>query len=152
MEQKTLTFTQLNTDELYTLLQLRSEVFVVEQECAYQDIDDLDRHPEALHNLFYKAQSLVAYVRILPPGAVYDDYSCLGRIVIAKPARGSGMGYEIVKQSIRVALAHWPNQTIKISAQAYLLDFYKTLGFKQVSDVYLEDGIEHISMVLEQFI
>ncbi|XOV79931.1 MAG: GNAT family N-acetyltransferase [Aestuariibacter sp.] len=149
MEQKTLTFAQLCTDELYSLLRLRSEVFVVEQNCVYQDIDDLDRHPETLHNLFYREQNLVAYVRILAPGVVYDDYACLGRIVIAPSSRGDGLGYDIVKQSIRIALAHWPNNSIKISAQAYLLNFYNKLGFKQVSDIYLEDDIEHVSMILE---
>lgn len=150
MEQKTLTFAQLNTQELYQLLQLRSEVFVVEQSCAYQDLDGLDQHEETLHNLFYRDQSLIAYVRILAPGVVYDDYACLGRIVISPTSRGEGLGYDIVKQSIRLALAHWPNHSIKISAQAYLLTFYQTLGFEPVSEIYLEDGIEHIAMVLKR--
>jgi len=140
----TKTFSELNTDELYALLQLRSEIFVVEQDCVYQDIDYKDQ--KALHVLGYKNDALIAYTRIFKPGD-YFEYASIGRVLVKEKERKFKYGYDIMEASIK-AIGDRYNQTkIKISAQIYLKRFYNNLGFKEVGEGYLEDGIPHIGMI-----
>jgi ElaA protein len=143
---KTVAFEQLGLDELYALLRLRQEVFVVEQECVYQDLDDKDQ--AGLHMLGYDGQALVGYVRCLPPGASYADASSIGRIVVAPGKRGTGLGRELVRRGIDHNRATWPGFAICINAQSYLRRFYTSLGFEAEGDEYLEDGILHVKMRL----
>ena len=138
-------FQELSTEELYQIIQLRVDVFVVEQESIYSDLDDKDQ--SSLH-MFYKANDkIIGYLRILPPGLAFETYA-IGRVCIHEEARKSGLGRKILLD----ALAHLDQeikaQKITISAQEYLIDFYKTLDFKQITPVYIEeDGIPHAEMV-----
>lgn len=138
------TFSELTKDQLYALLQLRSEVFVVEQDCVYQDIDGKDQ--KAIHILGYKDDKLIAYTRLFKPGDYFEQAS-IGRVVVAKNQRLHQYGYDIMKASIRAMKDHFNETTIKISAQSYLKKFYNNLGFNQVGEEYLEDGIPHIAMI-----
>lgn len=140
----TKTFKQLTTDELYALLQLRSEVFVVEQDCVYQDIDYKDQ--KALHVLGFKNQKLVAYTRIFKPGDYFDKAS-IGRVIVSEKERTHRYGYDIMEASIKAVNDYYNETKIKISAQVYLKTFYNNLGFKAVGEEYLEDGIPHLGMV-----
>ncbi len=138
------TFKELTTHELYSLLQLRSEVFVVEQDCVYQDLDGKDE--KALHVLGYKNEKLVAYTRLFKPGD-YFEYASIGRVVVVQNERQYKFGYDIMNASIK-AIKHFFNETkIKLSAQCYLKKFYNNLGFIEVGEEYLEDGIPHIGMI-----
>ena len=137
-------FNDLTPGELYAALQLRNEVFVVEQNCVFQDADDKDQG--SYHLLGYYDGKLVAYTRLVPPGHIYDEPS-IGRVVTSPSARGSGAGKELMKESIHQAYALFGIKPIKIGAQLYLKKFYEGFGFKQVSDSYLEDGIPHIYMI-----
>ena len=142
---QTKTFEQLNTKELYDLLQLRSEVFVVEQDCVYQDIDGKDQ--KALHILGYKDEKLVAYTRVFHPGDYFEEAS-IGRVLVKENQRQYGFGYNIMNASIKAIKEHFKTSEIRISAQTYLIKFYNNLGFKAVGEEYLEDGIPHINMIL----
>ncbi len=137
-------FSELSTDELYALLQLRSEVFVVEQNCVYQDIDYKDQ--KALHILGYKGEKLVAYTRLFK-GGDYFEYASIGRVVVQEDERKFGYGHDIIKASVTAISEEYRETTIKISAQTYLKKFYETHGFQQTGDGYLEDGIPHIAMI-----
>ncbi|WP_299115675.1 GNAT family N-acetyltransferase [uncultured Winogradskyella sp.] len=136
-------FSELNTQELYDILQLRSEVFVVEQDCIYQDIDGKDQ--KALHVLGYKKGKLVAYTRIFKPGDYFNEAS-IGRVVVVENQRHHKYGYDIMKASVKTIENHYNTETILISAQVYLKRFYNNLGFYETGDTYLEDGIPHIKM------
>lgn len=137
-------FDDLTPAELYAIMQLRNEVFVVEQTCAYQDADnkDLSCH----HLMGWKDNKLVAYSRILPPGLAYREPS-IGRVVTSPSARGGGIGHKLMEKSIEKLYSLYGINPIKIGAQFYLLKFYTSLGFQQTSDIYLEDNIQHIEMV-----
>ncbi|MEO1012278.1 MAG: GNAT family N-acetyltransferase [Bacteroidota bacterium] len=137
------TFDQLTKEELYALLRLRSEVFVVEQDCVYQDLDGKD--DKALHVLGKKEDILVAYTRIFDAGDYFSEAS-IGRVVVDKEERKHRYGKEIMEASIRAVQHYFNTPTIVVSAQAYLIKFYGSLGFEQVGDGYLEDGIPHIRM------
>ncbi|WP_242130974.1 GNAT family N-acetyltransferase [Aestuariivivens marinum] len=137
-------FSKLSTQELYDLLQLRSEVFVVEQDCVYQDIDGKDQ--KAIHVLGYKNKKLIAYTRVFKPGDYFKETS-IGRVVVAKNERQFKYGYDIMNASIEVIRKHFNKSLIKISAQCYLKHFYSNLGFIPKGKEYLEDGIPHIAMV-----
>lgn len=137
-------FKELSTQELYDILRLRSEVFVVEQDCVYQDIDGKDQN--ALHILGFKNDKIVAYTRIFKPNDYFEEAS-IGRVVVAKNERNHQYGYGIMKASIEAIKNHFNETTIKISAQVYLKDFYNNLGFKAIGDEYLEDNILHIGML-----
>ena len=141
-----ITFTELTTQQLYELLQLRSEVFVVEQDCVYQDIDGKDQN--ALHVLGYKNNTLVAYTRIFKPGDYFDEAS-IGRVVVKQSERQHKYGYDIMNASITAIKAYYNKTEIKISAQVYLKRFYNNLDFKEIGEEYLEDGIPHIAMLRE---
>ena len=142
-------FNQLTLDQLYDILKLRVDVFVVEQNCPYPELDDKDRHPEAQHLMgLDNQQNIVAYCRILPPGLSYPQAS-IGRVLIAQHARGQGLGEPLMQQAIQIALAQWPNMGIQIGAQERLTSFYQRLGFKAQSEMYLEDGIPHLDMLYQ---
>ena len=137
-------FEDLTPYELYGILQLRNEVFVVEQNCVFQDADDRDQN--SYHLMGFGNKKLVAYTRLVPPGEIYPEAS-IGRVVTSPSVRKSGLGTELMKQSIDHAYKLFGLGAIKIGAQLYLKNFYESLGFQQISNVYLEDGIKHIYMV-----
>lgn len=143
------TFHELCVDTLYDLLKLRSDVFVVEQNCPYPDLDDLDRLPGTYHLYAVKEGHIVAYARLLPVGTSYPLYASIGRVVVAPSNRKDKIGHALVKQAINDTLTLWPDVGIKIGAQSHLENFYASHGFITVSPPYLEDGIEHISMLRE---
>ena len=137
-------FNELSTQELYTVLQLRAEVFVVEQDCVYQDLDNKDL--DAYHVLGVLDTKIVAYARIFKPGDYFLE-SSIGRIVVKKEFRKFQYGYQLVQNSIQFIENNLQQNTILISAQSYLTKFYNSLGFTQVGEEYLEDGIPHIKML-----
>jgi ElaA protein len=137
-------FEQLSPYQVYAMLQLRSEVFVVEQHCVFQDADDKDQH--CYHLMGFDDNKLVAYTRIVPPDVIYKEVS-IGRVVTSPHVRRTGAGRQLMQQSIQTAYDLFGTVTIKIGAQLYLKKFYESFGFHQVSDIYLEDGIEHIYML-----
>ncbi len=144
MEIEVKIFEELSGKELYELLQLRSEVFVVEQDCVYQDIDGKDKR--ALHILGYEEGKLVAYARCFKPGDYFEE-AAIGRVVVRENYRKLGYGHEITKASIKAIKDIIKADKIKISAQTYLVIFYESHGFKTIGDRYLEDGIPHIAML-----
>lgn len=139
------TFQELHPLELYHLLQLRIEVFVVEQNCPYQDLDGKDLHAHQV--MGYQDGKIVAITRVLPPGISYDHYCSIGRVATALPIRRSGAGKTITQASIDLCGRLYPGVSIKISAQSYLLDFYQSFGFEKTGDEYLEDNIPHHAMI-----
>ncbi len=144
MEIQAKRFQELSLDELYQLLQLRNEVFVVEQDCVYQDLDGKDQ--KALHVFGKKNGQIVAYTRIFAPGDYFKEAS-IGRVVVKGTERKYGYGMDIMKASVAMVQEHFKENTIHLSAQVYLKKFYNTLGFEQVGEGYLEDGIPHIGML-----
>lgn len=137
-------FYDLDLDQLYNILQLRSEVFVVEQDCVYQDIDGKDRH--AIHILGYKNDELVAYTRCFAP-LKYFEQASIGRVIVKEKYRKDGLGHSILKASIEEIENRFNTSEIKLSAQQYLIPFYESHGFHQKGEGYLEDGIPHIAML-----
>jgi len=137
-------FETLTPFELYALLRLRSEVFVVEQDCVFLDMDNKDQF--SLHLLGWRHENLVAYTRLISPGKVYDQMS-IGRVVTSPAWRGTGAGRELMNVSIKKCYELFGKGPIKIGAQLYLKKFYESLGFEQSSDVYDEDGIDHVEMI-----
>lgn len=137
-------FSELTTTELYEILQLRSEVFVVEQDCVYQDIDFKDQ--KAIHVIGLKNDKIIAYTRIFKPGDHFKEAS-IGRVVVAKIERKFGYGHIIMEHSIEAIKTYFNETTIKISAQQYLKNFYESHQFYQISEAYLEDNIPHIAMI-----
>nr|WP_299343440.1 GNAT family N-acetyltransferase [Allomuricauda sp.] len=138
------TFSELTKKELYEILRLRNEVFVVEQNCAYQDLDDKD--DKALHVLGQNEASIIAYARIFKPGDYFDN-AAIGRVVVAKEGRKLGYGKQIMEATISEVNQRFPNSTIELSAQTYLKKFYSDLGFSSHGSEYLEDGIPHVRMI-----
>ena len=140
-------FGDLSREELYRILQLRAEVFIVEQDCVYQDVDGFDL--DALHVMGQRTAGddieLVCYSRLLPPGAKYVGAS-IGRVVTQRSARGGGNGKTLMLKALAYSRENWPASAITISAQHYLQKFYEELGFEALSDPYSEDGIPHIRM------
>ena len=140
-------FNELTPHELYKILKLRSRVFVVEQNCVYLDLDDKDLN--AHHVLGFIGDDLCASTRLLAKGISYDDYPSIGRVVNALEYRNAGYGKQIMQYSISKMQELYPNQSIKIGAQQYLDKFYISLGFVQSGEMYLEDDIPHIPMILK---
>lgn len=138
-------FDDLSVAELYAILQLRNEVFVLEQNCPYQDADNKDQ--KSLHFMGWDNDTLVAYTRIIPKGISYSEAS-IGRVVTNPKYRGTGAGKQLMQLSINHTLSQFNCNTIKIGAQLYLKKFYEQLGFVKCSDEYLEDNIPHIEMLL----
>ncbi|MFN7118772.1 MAG: GNAT family N-acetyltransferase [Saprospiraceae bacterium] len=142
-----LPFAQLSVFQLYECMALRQEVFVVEQNCVYQDCDGKDL--KGWHLMGYNTDGkLVAYARLLPQGTSYPDYPSIGRIVTSPSARGDGAGRALVQAAITEMHQLFGKVPIKIGAQLYLLKFYQSFGFQPVGEEYLEDGIPHIEMIL----
>ncbi|MEQ1797654.1 MAG: GNAT family N-acetyltransferase [Lacibacter sp.] len=139
------TFDDLSPHELYTIMWLRNEVFVVEQNCVFQDADNKDQHSWHLMG-WADDKQLMAYSRILPPGLAYVQPS-IGRVVTNPAARKEGAGRELMKTAIEYCCKLFGEQDIKIGAQLYLLKFYSSLGFERTGEIYLEDGIEHVEMI-----
>ena len=137
-------FNDLSTLELYEILQLRSEVFVVEQDCVYQDIDGNDQ--KALHIIGTIENKIIAYTRCFRPGDYFREAS-IGRVVVKESQRKFKRGNQIMNNSIKAIKDHYKTNTIKISAQCYLNKFYTNLQFKPIGEKYLEDGIPHIYMI-----
>jgi ElaA protein len=137
-------FDEISSIELYKILKARNEVFVVEQDCVYQDCDDKDL--KSYHLFLEEEEKVIAYLRILPKGLSYDEIS-IGRVLVIKESRGRGLAQKMIVEAIKFIENELNETKIKISAQAYLEKFYKQHGFITVSDVYLEDGIPHIEMI-----
>ncbi len=138
-------FDALSVDELYALLKLRQDVFVLEQTCLYADLDGLDQQSQ--HVLAWRSpDTLVGYLRILPPACVYPE-PAIGRVVLSESMRGHGFGEALILEGIRLTQTLYPKQNICISAQCYLLDLYKRAGFSPIGEAYDEDGIPHQKMV-----
>ena len=138
-------FKDLTVTELYALLRLRSEVFVVEQNCVFLDMDNKDQLCH--HLLLYADATLAAYARILPPNVYYAE-SSIGRVITSLASRGTGTGAVLMEAAIKAARNLYNNQPVRIGAQLYALKFYERFGFQRDGDVYVEDGIDHVEMIL----
>jgi ElaA protein len=137
-------FEELTVEEVYALLRLRSEVFVVEQNCVFQDMDNKDQ--KCYHLLGWKGDLLAAYTRLVPTGISYPEHPSIGRVVTSPEVRGTGAGKLLMEKSITETITLFGNTPIRIGAQLYLKKFYESLGFVQTGDIYDEDGIDHIEM------
>lgn len=137
-------FKELSVEELYRILELRNSVFIVEQECIYQDCDRKDL--EAFHLLCIEDDKVIATLRILNKGVAYKEMS-IGRVVVHKEYRRQNLGRKSMEMAIEYIKDKYGDSPIRISAQVYIKEFYKSLGFIEVSDVYLEDDIPHIEML-----
>lgn len=137
--------TELGKEQLYTILRLRQAVFVLEQNCLYQDIDDQDLTGDTHHLMAWKDQQLLAYLRLLDPTTQGGDV-VIGRVIVAPAARGSGLGHQMMHQALQQIDDIWPGMPIFLSAQAHLQGYYARYGFVAAGEPYLEDGIAHIGM------
>jgi ElaA protein len=140
-------FNDLTVNELYDLLRLRSEIFVVEQNCVFLDMDNKDQLCH--HLLLYDDKVLVAYARLLPPDIYYTEAS-IGRVITSISSRGTGTGKVLMREAIAATNNLYKDQPIRIGAQLYALKFYERFGFHADGDVYVEDGIDHVEMILRQ--
>ena len=140
-------FNELSTTELYAILQLRSEVFVVEQNCVYLDIDGKDK--KSLHFMAWQNDQLTAYTRLVPPGISFNEAS-IGRVITSPKYRKLGIGITLMEKSIQHTLQHYATNKIRIGAQLYLKQFYEGFNFVAQGDEFLEDGIPHIEVLLEE--
>ncbi|RAK05188.1 ElaA protein [Halanaerobium saccharolyticum] len=144
MELNIKSFSELNNQELYKIIEARINVFVVEQNCPYQECDNKDQ--DSFH-LFYQDQNrIAAYLRIIPPGISYQEAS-IGRVLVKKEYRREGLGIKMMEAAVAFINNNFNTEVIRISAQEYILKFYQDLGFKVVSDRYLEDNIPHYQML-----
>ncbi len=139
-------WSELTTDELYELLALRAEVFVVEQTCPFQDLDGLDRREGVWHLLGYRGDLLAAYARIMAPGIGDDSGAAIGRVVTSPRARGDGLGHQLIGEAVKACETRWPAHSIWLGAQAHLQGFYGQHGFLAEGEGYLEDDIPHMGM------
>ncbi|HEX5793906.1 MAG TPA: GNAT family N-acetyltransferase [Rheinheimera sp.] len=147
MQWQVLTFDELDTYTLYSMLQLRVDVFVVEQNCPYPELDDKDLHVQTRHIILKKNDKVIAYSRVLAPGVSFAGFPGVGRVCVSQTARRLGLGQVLVEKTLDVAAQLWPDTDIHISAQCYLQQFYQDLGFKPASEPYLEDDIPHLKMI-----
>lgn len=143
---QTLAFEQLSLADFHAVARLRQDVFIVEQNCPYPDLDGLD--PQCQHMIATENDTLLAYQRCLPPGLTFPQ-SALGRIVVAPEGRGRQLGRELVQRGIDFNRDQWPGSGIQIGAQAHLEAFYASLGFEVTGEPYVEDGIPHVHMILD---
>ena len=139
-------FDDLTPAELYAVLQLRNEIFVVEQNCVFQDADNKDQYCH--HLMGWVNNKLIAYTRIVPPGIAYKECS-IGRVVVSATMRGKGIAQVLMQKSIAACHSLYGIASIRIGAQLYLEKFYSSFGFKPAGDVYLEDEIKHVPMLLD---
>lgn len=138
------TFAELTNEELFDVVQLRQEVFIIEQDCPYPDVDYKDKLSH--HLMCFDEGKLVAYTRLVPYGVSFDDALSIGRVVVSPAARGQGLAYKLMAESIDQLGQLYGQQRITIGAQLYLKRFYEQVGFVQITDEYDEDGIPHIDM------
>jgi ElaA protein len=141
-------FAQLTARQVHDLYRLRVDVFIVEQNCVFQDVDGVD--PQCWHLLGYEGKHLVAYCRFVPPGVKFPEPS-IGRVITARSVRGTGMGRVLMREAMGRAGALWPGKGLRIGAQAHLERFYNEFGFTKSSEPYDEDGILHIEMESKQW-
>lgn len=142
-------FSELTSHEIYKILKLRNEIFIVEQSCPYMDCDGKDE--ESYHLFAEDGEDIIAYLRIIKKGIIYDDVA-IGRVCVNKKYRKNNLGREMLLRAISFIENELKEKKIKIQAQSYLYDFYKSLGFNEISDTYLEDGISHIDMISYKYI
>lgn len=140
-------FDELTNVQLYDILKLRQDVFIIEQHCIYPDIDEFDK--KASHFLIYEHEELVAYSRIFAPDIKYNTETSIGRIIVSQKKRGGSLGKTLIKKSINYCITNYPNSDIRIEAQAKLKNYYSELGFIEDSEVYLVDGIDHLQMIFK---
>jgi ElaA protein len=138
-------FEELNAHQLYAILQLREEVFIIEQNSIYKDIDDKDQ--KSKHLLGFHENKLIAYARLIPDGISYPKFASVGRVVLAKPFRKNKYGILLMREAMQKMDLLFPKQSIKISAQSYLIPFYEKFGFVKNSEEYMEDGLPHTEML-----
>ena len=139
-------FQSLSVSELYEIIKLRERVFVVEQNCVYLDCDGYDY--QGSHLMGFEGKTLVAYLRVLPPRTAYSELS-FGRVVTSPEFRGKGIGRKLTSEAMKILKAEYKGNVLKISAQAYLNNFYSSFGFQATEEKYLEDGIPHIEMKVQ---
>ncbi len=140
------TFDELTNLELYQIIQLRVDIFIVEQNCPYSDLDDKDTEKGAFHFFATSHGKVVAYMRILAPHISYPDMSSLGRVVTHQSVRGTGIGHELLEKAVAIIDEKWPDKVCHISAQSHLQAYYRRQDFIAVGGEYLEDDIPHIGM------
>ncbi|MBV1911919.1 MAG: GNAT family N-acetyltransferase [Kangiellaceae bacterium] len=139
-------FSELTSTELYQIIQLRIDIFIVEQNCPYRELDGKDQDEGALHLFSTEGDRITSYLRILPPGCSYKDMSSLGRVVTHSSCRGTGLGHKLIERANQIIDERWPNFTCHLSAQAHLSKYYQKHGYHTVGEGYLEDEIPHIGM------
>lgn len=138
----------LTTAELYALLRLRTEVFVLEQKCLFQDMDGQDLQGRTAHLMAWENGKLAAYCRLLDPALDENGEAVIGRVIVAPAWRGMRLGHELMRRALAEARLRWPNAGVYLGAQAHLRDYYGSHGFVVVTAEYLEDGIPHVGMRL----
>lgn len=148
---KIIPFSELTLEQLYAILKLRAEVFVIEQNCIYEDHDDKDQKCHHVLGIDEETNELVAYSRLIPPGISFEEAS-IGRVLTSRKYRKNKFGIALMNQNIAFMQTLYPNQNIRIGAQTYLLKFYESFGFVAQDEPYDEDGIEHIEMLLTKSI
>ncbi len=141
-------FNELTLHKLYDLLKIRCDVFIVEQDCPYPELDNIDKLADTQHLYAMRDLNPIAYTRIIAPDVSYPGHSSLGRVLVVEAHRKDKIGHDLISRAIQANFTAWPTTPIKIGAQSRLEHFYQSHGFVTVSEPYLEDGIEHISMVL----
>lgn len=140
---------ELTLAELYAILRLRSEVFVVEQDCVFLDMDGKDLQGQTEHLMAWENGALLAYCRLLEP-ALNDGQAVIGRVITAPAARGTGLGHELMRRAKDEVARRWPGQPVYLGAQARLRAYYAGHGFVPVTEEYIEDGIPHVGMLLRE--
>ena len=147
MQWQVQTFADLDTLTLYSMLQLRVDIFVVEQNCPYPELDDKDLHPQTRHIILKKGDKVIAYSRVLAPDVSFAGFPGIGRVCVSQTARRLGLGRVLMDKTLEVTKQYWPDMDIHISAQCYLQQFYQESGFESASEPYLEDDIPHLKMI-----
>lgn len=145
MDWKTYRFDDFTARELYGVLKLRVDVFVVEQNCPYPELDNLDQ--QSIHLLYRENGEVLAYARLVPAGVKYE-FPSIGRVIVRDDARGRGLAKQLLERSIDYIVGEWQAQAIQLQGQVYLQEFYQSFGFQPISDSYDEDGIPHVDMKL----
>ncbi|MCV2403343.1 GNAT family N-acetyltransferase [Marinomonas sp. C2222] len=140
-------FTELSLFTLYDLLKVRTDIFVVEQNCPYPELDNIDKHDNTKHLFALLEGNPIAYARIIAPNISYQNHSSIGRVLVIENHRKDKLGHQLVKRAIQSCITQWPDIPIKIGAQSHLQGFYQKHGFTTTSEPYIEDGIEHVTMV-----
>jgi len=140
-------FNELTVDEFHDIIKLRVDVFVVEQNCPYSEVDDLDR--PSLHVTGFKENELIAYARIIPPTAE-DPHVHVGRVIVKKDYRSSGIGHELMSRTMIETVDRFPKINVELAAQSLLTDYYEKHGFKIIGEEYLWDGIPHKDMLIKR--